>query len=406
MKIGILSFYREINFGATLQALSTYKYLEKVGHTPIFINYYSYKKDKLFTPLFATNSQTAVFRTFVDAVIPRQTPLCHDVDEINRQIEQLGIEAIIVGSDAVFQHHPLIDRIKFGSKRLLRINTKLPDTSFPNPFWGVGIKDDVKMAMMSVSSQNSEYRHFSEKIKKGMGKALSRFAYYSVRDSWTKDLIGYVTDGGIYEKVHITPDPVFNFNDNAGVLLLSKEEIKNKYKLPDRYVLVSQHGQNLSFAQLNALKEEFAKHGISTVALPTQFGIQFKHPFDIGIPSPLNPLAWYALIKYSEGYVGNNMHPIVVALHNAVPCYSIDIWGTTDFWGRKKNDGSSKVSHIMKVFGVEKNIAKVEKGSCNVEPETIVRGILNFPTLSVKEKAKEMTVAYNEMMSSILKSLE
>ena len=39
MKIGILSFYREINFGATLQALSTYKYLEKAGHFPVFINY-------------------------------------------------------------------------------------------------------------------------------------------------------------------------------------------------------------------------------------------------------------------------------------------------------------------------------------------------------------------------------
>ena len=69
MKIGILSFYREINFGATLQALSTYKYLEKAGHFPIFINYYSEKKDKKYTPLFGLNPQTACFASFVDKVI-------------------------------------------------------------------------------------------------------------------------------------------------------------------------------------------------------------------------------------------------------------------------------------------------------------------------------------------------
>lgn len=406
MKIGILSFYREINFGATLQAISTYKYLEKAGHTPIFIHYYSCKKDRLYSPMFDWNSQTAIFRTFVDAVIARQTPICHNVEDINNQIERLGIEAIIVGSDAVFQHHPLIDRIKFSPRRLVRLTTKLPDTSFPNPFWGVGIKESINMALMSVSSQNSEYRHFNEKTKEAMSRALNRFTYYSVRDLWTKELISYVTEGRISNKVHVTPDPVFNFNDNAGDLVPNKETIISKYALPDKYVLVSMFSQNLSFAQLNELKEQFAKLGITCVALPTQFGIHFKHPFDIAIPSPLNPLDWYALIKYSNGYIGNNMHPIVVALHNAVPCYSIDIWGTTDFWGRKKDDGSSKVYHIMKAFGVETNIAKVENGCCQVSPTTIVKGILDFPVQTIRKKANEQSIAYNEMMTSILNSLQ
>ena len=97
MKIGILSFYREINFGATLQALSTYKYLEKAGHFPIFINYYSEKKDKKYTPLFGLNPQTACFASFVDKVIKNQTVICHNANEINKQVSVWGIEAIIVG---------------------------------------------------------------------------------------------------------------------------------------------------------------------------------------------------------------------------------------------------------------------------------------------------------------------
>lgn len=405
MKIGILSFYREINFGATLQALSTYKYLEKAGHFPVFINYYSEKKDKKYTPLFDLNPQTACFASFVDKVIKNQTVICHNANEINKQVSVWGIEAIIVGSDAVLQHHLLQDRIKFNPRRLLDVVPKLPDTTFPNPFWGVGIKDSIKMALMSVSSQNSEYTHFSEKVRSRMKSALKRFTYYSVRDEWTKDMLNYITDGRISNQIRITPDPVFNFNNNAGELIPTKLYVEEKFSLPSRYVLISLHGQSLSFAQLKALKDGFASRGIHCVALPTQFGINFVHPFEFEIMTPLNPLDWYALIKYSNGYIGNNMHPIVVALHNAVPCFSIDIWGTTNFWGKKKDDGSSKVYHIMNAFGVSKNIAKVENNKCQIMPETIIDGILNFPIMAVKEKSQKLTLSYYDMMNSILKSL-
>ena len=156
MNIGILSFYREINFGATLQGLSTFYYLKKAGYNPIFINYYSKKKDRIYTPLFDKNEQTSCFRTFVDEVITTQTPLCHNAEEINEQIEKYKIDAIIVGSDAVMQHHPFINRIKYGGKRILRIIPQLPDTTFPNPFWGVGINDSVKIEIIDTGDGINE----------------------------------------------------------------------------------------------------------------------------------------------------------------------------------------------------------------------------------------------------------
>lgn len=36
MKIGVLTYYRTGNFGANLQAVSTYNYLKKKGHEVIF----------------------------------------------------------------------------------------------------------------------------------------------------------------------------------------------------------------------------------------------------------------------------------------------------------------------------------------------------------------------------------
>lgn len=41
MRIGILTFYKVDNFGANLQAVSTYYKLIKQGHTPVLIYYES-----------------------------------------------------------------------------------------------------------------------------------------------------------------------------------------------------------------------------------------------------------------------------------------------------------------------------------------------------------------------------
>ena len=41
MRIGILTYYRVPNFGANLQAISTYYCLKKLGHEIVFLNYAS-----------------------------------------------------------------------------------------------------------------------------------------------------------------------------------------------------------------------------------------------------------------------------------------------------------------------------------------------------------------------------
>ena len=70
--------------------------------------------------------------------------------------------------------------------------------------------------------------------------------------------------------------------------------------------------------------------GVTCVMLPFSHGNSFGSlPHSIGLP--LSPIDWYAIIKYSQGYVGNNMHPIVVSLHNQVPFYSFDTYQFNDY---------------------------------------------------------------------------
>lgn len=400
MTIGVLTFYDEMNFGANLQGISTYLNLKKRGHRPVFINYRANSSLQRINKI-RTKAQFVAHHQFVSSIIENQTNVCSTLDDLMHEVEHWGIEAIIIGSDAVLQHHPLICRIKKGRRKPFYIENYVDECLFPNLFWGVGYADKIPTAMMSVSSQNSEFGSFLSFTKRNMKDALSWIKYISVRDTWTQRMIESITGNSC----PVTPDPVFAFNNNAGELVKSKEYVISKYEIPENYILVSLHSQSLPLSVLDDLKIEFGKHNISCVALTMPSGINFCHNFDYEINPPLSPIDWYSLIKYANAYIGSNMHPIVVSLHNAVPCVSIDNWGRTDFFNRKINDGSSKVKHIMKEFHVDGNHRMINKGTCNISAEEIIDLIYSFPKEDVKAHSKVMSERYDRMMEEIIESL-
>lgn len=180
----------------------------------------------------------------------------------------------------------------------------------------------IPAAMMSVSSQNSRYSQFSKSLKSKMRETLANMKYISVRDTWTRDMMLAI---GTTQNIEVTPDPVFSFNYNAGALVPSEEDLRIRFNLPKQYVLVSLHSQSLSVSILDELNQKLKNHGKECVVFPMPNGVKFQHNFDYQVNVPLSPIDWYALIKYSSGYVGSNMHPIIVSLHNAVPCLVLTI---------------------------------------------------------------------------------
>lgn len=404
MNIGILTFYRVANFGANLQAISTYYYLKKRGHTPVFIRFESEYTAQNLNEQIKTDKQMQEHFRFIDTYIPNQTRLCKNISEINYAIKKYSLDAIIIGSDAVLQHHPLITRIYKGKRKPFCIGKVAPERLFPNPFWAYGLETTIPIALMSVSSQNSGFQWFTKSTKREMVESLEKTKYISVRDIWTKNMLINLMPQR--KDIPITPDPVFAFNYNAADIIPTEKDIRNRFILPENYALISLHSQSLSLQILQELKDKLASLNIKCVAFPMPTGIKFKHPFDFQIDIPLNPLDWYALIKYSAAYIGSNMHPIVVSLHNSVPCYSIDNWGRTNFWGHKKQDNSSKVEHIMNVFGVNTNHAMIENGKCIISAEEIKNGIVNFPKKLVSTKADLYLQEYLQMMEDIFTALK
>ena len=134
----------------------------------------------------------------------------------------------------------------------------------------------------------------------------------------------------------------FAFNDNVGELY-TKKDIKAKYGLNERYVILSFCSKHYDEKWYNELYGQLVNLGLQVVNLAMPEGIvEIKSDIVIGVP--LDPIEWYYIIKYSDGYIGQRMHPMIVALSNKVPFVLFDHYAYKN--GRYENI-SSKVWDIL-----------------------------------------------------------
>lgn len=409
MRIGLLTFLDVANFGANLQASSTYYYLKNMGHEVVAVRYESYKtvaernlsrlkRNLLRQPL---SEQGIAHHEYVTKMIENQTRVLHTNKEVAAAVKEYKLDGVIIGSDAVAQHWPLCSTWQFTMKRPFWIEPLQAERRFPNPFWGVGFADEVPTAMMSVSSQNSKYYSFKKFTLRRMAKQLRLMKYISVRDAWTRDMMLHA-DHSL--SIALTPDPVFALNQNLKQYIPSEEEIRKKYSLPENYVLIGLRSQVYTCDELAMLNELFKKEGKECVAFNIDGVYNYTHPFDYTIPLPLSPLDWFALIKYASAYIGSNMHPIVSSLTNAVPCVSLDNWGIVDFWGRRKEGKSSKVYDVLSQYGLTDYWIPIKQGRCEAGVEKLVALIDSFPVDEIRRISEIRLEKYNVMMMQILNS--
>lgn len=401
--IGILTYHSVCNFGANLQALSTFSFLKKNGYNPIFINWMPKDLDDAFKNTIPVQQ----FKQHEDYWMKHYvlTERCYTDKDVANAIIKNNIEAIIVGSDAVCQHHTLLSRLIFPCKTIINFARITSDRLCPNPFWGSFQKllpHKIPMAMMSASSQNSSYKILTKREKDCLREHLKNFVYLSVRDEWTANMFKYVTNGDVTP--NITPDPVFAFNYNVNDIP-SKDFILKKFNLPDQYYLLSFHdSRTVSIEWLQEFENLALKKRIKCVALAFPNGIKFRHPFDKQIDLPLDPIDWYALIKYASGYIGHNMHPIVVSLHNSIPCFSFDNYGVTKL-RIFVNEKSSKIYHIMDRFNLLLNRVSSKNILYKVpKPGYVLDKLLSYETIKVSKVSENIYMEYESMMKNILKA--
>lgn len=399
MKVGILTYHMACNYGANLQALSTLCYFKNHGYEAVFINWATREYEKSFDKTIS-EIQAKEHKIFREACFT-MTRRCYIEKDVADVIEEENIDAIVVGSDAVLKSQPFFSRVYFPCRKIFVISKKKEMDSFPNVFWGSFVNKlhkSIPICMMSVSSQNSPYKKslpFERRIQRNL---LKQFCYISTRDDWTSNMVSYLTRGEIKPKV--TPDPVFAFNYNVESQP-SEQAIRERFGLKGKYALFCFHSsKTVSVQWLEEMKNKMSKRNVECVAFPFPEGIQFKHPFNKEINLPLSPIDWYALIKYASYYVGENMHPIVICLHNAVPCFSFDHYGIVS--NRLfVNEKSSKIYHILKTFGCLENRISIKGLYKTPSVDKVISLLDSFERDAVRKKSEEYMNEYKLMMKEI-----
>ena len=162
MKIGILTYHAVPNFGAQLQTLSTVCYLKNHGYTPIVLNWYPKDLEDMYAS-FIPHDQLRCHADFAQNFFPLSV-LCRQEQDLLCEIEQQRLDAILLGSDALFKYVPVLRRkkIKMGRfvPRIVPAFAPSVERLHGNPFFGGFIsklKKHVPVATYAVSSENCPY---------------------------------------------------------------------------------------------------------------------------------------------------------------------------------------------------------------------------------------------------------
>jgi len=411
MRIGILTYHCPPNFGAQLQAVSTVGFLKKTGHEVTILNWYAKDLEEMYSHRIPFQ-QVLCHNSFAQESLPL-TDKCQKEEELIASIDGLKLDAIIAGSDALFKYIPLNNYRHFSKRKLRYIFNFSPlscELLDGNPFFGAflsKLQKPIPASTYAVSSQNCPFDAMTRGEKRAMRQALSNYRLISVRDAWTKQMIENITSR---KDIRIYPDPVFSFNQNCFLHIPSKEEIIEKYHLHNDYILLSFSDKHTTGEYIHSVATEVEKRGIQPVALPMPEKL-FSAGIGKQIDLPLSPMEWYALIIHSRGFIGERMHPIVVCLHNAIPFFSFDEYGTKirkSFFSRDLvyNPSSSKTYAIVSEAGLLDNLHSYKGGRPLPAPQTVMDRLLAFDSARCQTFASQKLREYEEGMNAVLTSLK
>jgi len=406
VRVGILTYHCVTNFGAQLQTLSTIGYLRKKEIEPIVLNWFPQDLEDFYRRECPEVQFEEQF-SFAQNGMP-VSKLCRTLTELCSEIDRLELDAIFIGSDALFDYVPVKARRYFKYTRLKYIYRNITSNhDLPNPFWGSFndlVSKKIPYSGFSISSQNCPYKRLKKEELKEMKRLLNGFSIITVRDQWTKEMVEYISHRN---DCFITPDPVFNFNNNVDYSI-DKDSLLKKYNLPENYILVSFYGNVLSDDYINQIvKNVESKTGISCVSFPMPRKLRrFSTEYAINLPLPT--LDWYYLIKYSKGYIGELMHPIIVSIHNNVPFFCFDQYGMVKtiiprIWKRYIPE-SSKIYDILDRAGLLDCSCPYYYAD-KMTPETVVDRFLHFDKEKCKEFALKQSESYKEGMEIHLSRL-
>lgn len=301
MKIYILTLHWVANFGANLQAYSTYIYLTKKGHQVKIIDYRDKNEEDDYKRI-CSREQYDQHLSFIEDNLCL-TRKVHNLDGVIEIIKKDQPDIVIVGSDAVWRQSNSnlvvywLDSLELNAQK----------TSYYS---------------LAVSLMGSNINRLNDKIKERIKSALIKFNYITLRDEWSLEQIRQFR----VSNVSYCSDPVFLLNKER-MMPIKNKDVKTLIEKKEKYILVSVSKGRFSSLWFSIMKKLVNKRGYKLVELPMPEGNRsIDSDYSIGLP--LNANDWFLCIANASGYIGERFHAMVSCINNNIPFVIIDTYGS------------------------------------------------------------------------------
>ena len=322
MKIGLLTYYGDLNCGTNMQALSTLQAIKKV-----------YPQDEVeIVPFHGFRARMMPYKTFSPKLMWDDVKRFKKYFDFKKNLLHVRHDVIIKDVEAALQYiaSRKYDVIYVGADTLLELDRLKPGYDGISAYWLKDIK--AKKVVIAASSKNVKYEDLTDKQKADMRIAANQFSYIGVRDRATLSLFKQVAEN---KDIEYIPDPTFTYDiDYTYIDAYLK---KKKVVIPKQAVFIQFYGDDYWLADV---AKNLKCHGYTLI---TNRGVDWS---DIVLVD-MSPLEQVGLYKYMSFVVTHRFHDGVFCMKNHTPALI--------YVKRSKEmmtGGESKHVSLLKDFGL------------------------------------------------------
>lgn len=323
MKIGLLTYYGDLNCGTNMQALATFQALKKV-----------YPLDDVeIIPFHGFRARMLPYKTFSPVNLWNDMKRFMKYHDFKRKQLHVAGDIVIKEVDKALQYITSrnYDVIYVGADTLLELDKLVPGYDGISAYWLKDIK--AKKVLIAASSKNVAFEKLSPKQKVDLKTAANQFSFVGVRDRATVTLFEHLLDNP--EKIEYIPDPTFTYDIDYSYV---DKYLKAKgVKLPAKSVFIQFYGDDY---WLKDVAKDLRQRGYTIV---TNRGVSWS---DI-VLIDMSPLEQVGLYRYMDFVITHRFHDGVFCMKNHTPALIYVKRGKEMMTG-----GDSKHISLLKDFGL------------------------------------------------------
>ena len=345
MKIGILTYYGDLNCGTNLQAYSTLRAVrEQYPAADVeIIQFHGFRQYN--HPYLSNCTPASILRD-----CERIAKYARFRKELLNGNNDKTITSVEKALDYIESRQ--YDIIFIGSDTLLELNRLPQGYDGLSAYW-LSPRIKAKKVFLAASCRNVEYDNLSSCQKEQMQATLATFSAFGMRDTFSQELIAkYVPE----DKVEIVPDPTFGLDiDYSHIEGYLK---KNRIDIPQKSVCIHCYKTDVWAEPVaNALKEQ----GYTIVSLrPVKWA-------DI-VLNNMSPLEQLGVFRYFKLVITHRFHEAIFSMKNDTPM----LLYVDHIQNLKTTQGESKHSALMKSVGLyPHNLVDTQ----DITPEQILKQI-------------------------------